>query len=146
MVNCKNQSNDRNTYDSEKLVTKQNDEVLIKRYCQTLELKDDPELIEEYLYWHKSENVWKEIVDGIKEVGILDMEIYLFKTRLFMIVEVPLDFDWDTQMAKLATLPRQAEWEAFVSKYQKSSHNATSDEKWQMMDLIYKLTDCNSKQ
>ena len=59
-----------------------------------------------------------------------------------MIVEVPDDFDWDLQMAKLATVPMQSEWEAFVSKYQKTSSNATSNEKWQMMDQVFKLTDC----
>lgn len=117
---------------------------MAKRYCQTLELKDDPQLIEEYKYWHRSENAWKEIVAGIKEVGILEMEIFISQNKLFMIVEVPDEFNWDTQMAKLATLPRQAEWEAFVSKYQKTSPDATSDEKWKMMDIIFKLTDCST--
>lgn len=38
--------------------------------------------------------------------------------RLFMIVETALDFDWDTAMARLATLPRQAEWEDYVAAFQ----------------------------
>ena len=53
---------------------------------------------------------WREIRDGIRAVGILEMEIYILDTSLFMIVETPLDFDWDEAMARLATLPRQAEW------------------------------------
>ena len=115
---------------------------MAQRYCQTIELKEDLQLIEEYKYWHQPGNAWKEIISGIKKVGILEMEIYIYDNKLFMIVEVPDDFDWNLQMARLATLPRQAEWEAFVSKYQKTSPNATSDEKWQMMDQIFKLTDC----
>ena len=111
----------------------------MKRYCQSLYLKDDPKLIEEYIYWHKPENIWPEIIDGIKAVGILNMEIYRLENRLFMIVDSPDDFDWEKQMAKLATLPRQAEWEEFVSKYQKTSPDASSNEKWQMMDKIFDL-------
>ena len=61
-----------------------------------------------------------------------------------MIVEVSDDFDWNKQMAKLATLPRQAEWEEFVSKYQKTTAQASSDEKWQMMDQIFRLSSCSA--
>ena len=48
-----------------------------KRYCQTLDLKDDPELIEEYKKRHGQACYWPEIGEGIKSVGILEMEIYL---------------------------------------------------------------------
>lgn len=110
-----------------------------KRFCLTLDLKDDSELIEEYKYWHRSENIWPEIPRGIREVGIIDMEIYLLGNRLFMIMETAEDFDFDKQMAKLADLPRQKEWEAFVSKFQKSDQDAKSSEKWKMMERIFKL-------
>ena len=65
----------------------------VKRYCQTLQLKDDPELIAEYRRRHSEGVAWKEIREGIREVGILEMEIYILGTTLFMIVETPLDFD-----------------------------------------------------
>lgn len=115
--------------------------VATKRYVQTLELADDPELIKQYKKWHSEEFQWKEIRDGIKEVGILEMEIYILGTKLVMIVDAPLDFDWDSAMARLATLPRQAEWEAFVAKFQGCSAEARSDEKWQMMDRMFYLYD-----
>lgn len=105
----------------------------------TLDLKDDAALIREYRHWHMSEHIWPEIPKGIREVGILDMEIYLLGTRLFMIMEVPESFDFDMQMALLAVLPRQAEWEAFVSRFQKSAADARSSEKWKMMERIFKL-------
>ena len=47
------------------------------------------------------------------------------------------DFDWERDMARLASLPRQAEWEAYVSQFQGCDPNATSAEKWQMMDKIF---------
>ena len=110
-----------------------------KRYVQTLDLRDDPEMIREYRKWHSEEFQWKEIRDGIRAVGILEMEIYILGTRLVMIVDAPEDFDWKSAMDKLATLPRQAEWEAFVSKLQGCSPDARSDEKWQMMERMFYL-------
>ncbi len=110
-----------------------------KRYVQTLELRDNPDMIEEYRKWHSEEYHWKEIRDGIKAVGILEMEIYILGTRLVMIVDAPDDFDWQTAMDKLATLPRQAEWEAFVARLQGCRADARSDEKWQMMERMFYL-------
>ena len=114
----------------------------VKRYCQMLNLKDDPALIAEYRKRHSEEEVWPETLAAIREVGILEMEIYLHKNHAFMIVEVPADFDWEASFAKLATLDRQSEWEAFVAKFQCSKPGATSDEKWQLMERIYALTEC----
>ena len=112
---------------------------MAKRYVQTLDLRDDPDMIKEYLKWHSKEFHWKEIRDGIKAVGILEMEIYILGTRLVMIVDAPDDFDWQTAMDKLATMPRQAEWEAFVAKLQGCRADARSDEKWQMMEKMFYL-------
>lgn len=112
-----------------------------KRYVQMLDLCDDPAMIKEYRKWHSQEFHWKEIREGIKVVGILEMEIYILGTHLVMIVDAPEDFDWQTAMDKLATLPRQAEWEAFVSRLQGCSADARSDEKWQMMERMFHLYD-----
>ena len=106
---------------------------------KTLDLKDNPELIAEYRRRHSDGEAWPEIIDGIKEVGILEMEIYLVDTRLFMIVETALDFDWDTAMARLATLPRQQEWEDYMSEFQVAAQGSSSDEKWRMMERIFYL-------
>lgn len=115
----------------------------VKRYCQTLELKEDAALIAQYVTAHDREHSWREIREGIRSVGILEMEIYIHDNRLFMIVETPADFDWQEAMARLAALPRQEEWEAFVSQFQKCAANATSDEKWQLMSRMFYLYDDN---
>lgn len=112
---------------------------IIKRYVQFLEISDDPELIAQYRKWHSQEYNWKEVRDGIREVGILEMEIYLLGSRLVMIVDAPVDFRWSEAMKRLATLPRQAEWEALVSKFQGCRPDARSDEKWQPMERIFRL-------
>ena len=110
-----------------------------KRYCKTLSLKDDAQLIEDYKKVHAPGAAWPEITQGMREVGIIDMEIYILGTRLFMIMDTVADFDHDKAMTELAKKPRQGEWEAYVSRFQQSSAEATADEKWQLMDRIYKL-------
>ena len=110
-----------------------------KRYCKTLTLEDDPKLIEDYKKVHAPGAVWPEITQGMMDVGILDMEIYLTGTRLFMIMDTVPDFDHDIAMTRLATMPRQSEWETYVSRFQKTSADASADEKWQLIERIYKL-------
>lgn len=110
-----------------------------KRYCQTLDLKDDPELIAEYRKRHTENEAWPEVLQGIRSIGILEMEIYILGNRLFMIVETPLDFDWDEAFARLAALPRQEEWETYMSIFQVARPGATSAEKWRMMERMFHL-------
>lgn len=111
----------------------------VRRFCQTLDLKDDPALIERYKRAHSKQEAWPEILAGIRQVGILEMEIYILGNRLFMIVEAPLDFDWDKAMSELSQLPRQQEWEDYVSLFQASKPGASSAEKWQMMERMFYL-------
>lgn len=110
-----------------------------KRFCKTLALKDDDQLIQDYKKVHAPGAAWPEITRGMKEVGILDMEIYIYGTRLFMIMDTVPEFDHEKAMAELAKKPRQNEWEAYVSRFQQTSAEATADEKWQLMERIYKL-------
>jgi len=108
-----------------------------KRYCQYLTL--NPDTLEEYKFWHAKENRWKEIPEGIRKAGILNMEIYLISNHAFMIVETPPDFDWDEAFGRLATYERQAEWEDFVAPFQESGSGKRSEEKWQLMEQIFSL-------
>lgn len=107
----------------------------MKRYCQCLELIDNPELIAQYVEAHK--HVWPEIIAGQREVGILDMQIYRKGCELFMICDTVDEFDWERDMARLATLPRQAEWEAYVAQFQGCDPDAPSSAKWQLMERIF---------
>ncbi|MBP1539975.1 MAG: L-rhamnose mutarotase [Prevotella sp.] len=111
----------------------------VKRYVQTMDLKNEPALISEYRRRHSEGEAWPEIIAGIREVGILEMDIYILGSRLVMIVETPVDFDWDSAMARLATLPRQQEWEEFMACFQDCDPTATSNEKWQMMERMFHL-------
>ena len=110
-----------------------------KRYCKTLQLENDKELIEEYKKVHEKGSVWPEVTKGMIEVGILDMEIYISGNTLFMIMDTVPYFDHDEAMTVLGEKPGQAEWEAYVSKFQRTSREASAADKWQLMERIYKL-------
>lgn len=107
----------------------------MKRYCLTLSLVDDEAMIQKYVKAHA--NVWPEIIEGQREVGILDMQIYRSGCSLFMIMDTDDNFDFQRDMARLATLPRQAEWEAYVARFQGCGVDARSEEKWSLMERIF---------
>lgn len=109
----------------------------MQRFIQTLDLIDDPKLIERYVEVHS--RVWPEIIRGIRQVGITDMDIYILGNRLVMVLQMPDDIDFDEAMTRLATLPRQAEWEEYVGEFQKCLPGATSAGKWQRMTQIFSL-------
>ena len=110
-----------------------------KRYCKTLTLCDDAALIDAYKRVHALGAVWPEIEAGMKAVGILDMEIYIAGTQLFMIMDTVADFDHDAAMRQLAALPRQAEWESYVAQFQQTSADASAGQKWRLIERIYEL-------
>ena len=101
-------------------------DVPVKRYCQTLDLRDSPELIAEYRKRHSQAEAWPKFC-RYPGIGILEMEIYILGTRLFMIVETPLDFDWDTAMERLNTFPQQ-EWEEYMAIFQQAAPGMSSAE------------------
>ncbi len=58
----------------------------MKSYAQALDLKDDPQMIEAYIQYHK--NVWPEVLKALTQIGISKMKIFLLGTHLFMYFEV----------------------------------------------------------
>jgi L-rhamnose mutarotase len=108
-----------------------------RRYCLTLDLKDDPRLIAEYKRYH--EKIWPEITDSIKNSGIEDMEIYLLGTRLFMIMEVNETFTFEAKAKADSLNPKVQEWEKLMWAYQEALPQATPGEKWLLMEQIFKL-------
>jgi L-rhamnose mutarotase len=110
-----------------------------KRYCKVLKLQDNPELIKKYIDIHKPGAAWPEIPRGIREVGIIDMEIYLHGNIAFMIMDTVPDFDHEKAMKKLGSLPRQKEWEEYVSQFQQAGTKANTPEKWEITERIFVL-------
>lgn len=110
-----------------------------QRYCLTLDLKDDPAVIADYKRYH--EKIWPEITGSIKDSGIVDMEIYLLGTRMFMIMEVNESFSFDAKKLADQVNPKVQEWEALMWTFQKSLPEAKPGEKWLLMERVFKLED-----
>jgi len=108
-----------------------------KRYCLTLDLQDDRQLIAEYKRYHKK--IWPEITESIRDSGIEDMEIYQLGTRLFMVMEVNEEFSFAEKSMADKENPKVQEWEKLMWKFQKPGPNAKPGEKWLLMDRIFKL-------
>jgi L-rhamnose mutarotase len=109
----------------------------MKRFCLTLDLKDDANLIAEYRKYH--ENIWPEISASLKDSGIEDAEIYLLGTRMFMILEVNDRFSFEAKAKADAEDPRVQAWEKLMWKFQKPLPQAKPGEKWLLMERIFKL-------
>jgi len=107
------------------------------KYCLTLDLKDDPALIAEYEKYHV--DVWPEIKRSILELGITNMEIYRFDTRLLMIMETDESFTFERKAAMDAANTKVQEWETLMWKYQQPVKNALKGEKWVLMNKIFQL-------
>lgn len=109
----------------------------IKRWVQTMDLRDDDQLIAEYRKRHAEGEIWPEILQGINDCGLFEMEIYILGTRLVMICEGPEDLDWEEAMKKMSEGPRQEEWENFMACFQNCEVGQKSDEKWKMMERMF---------
>lgn len=108
-----------------------------RRFCLTLDLKDDPKLIAEYKRYH--EKIWPEITESIRNSGIEDMEIYLLGTRMFMVMEVNESFSFEGKAEADRSNPKVREWEDLMWKFQQSLPQAKPGEKWLLMERIFKL-------
>jgi len=108
-----------------------------KRFCLTLDLKEDPQLIAEYKRYH--EKIWPEITQSIKDAGVVDLEIYLLGTRMFMVMEVNDQFSFEAKAKADSEKPKVGEWEQLMWKFQKPLPSAKPGEKWLLMEKIFKL-------
>jgi L-rhamnose mutarotase len=108
-----------------------------KRYCLTLDLQGDPRLIAEYKRHH--EKIWPEITESIRSSGIVDLEIYLLGTRMFMVMEVDEQFSFEAKAKTDRDNPKVREWEELMWSFQKALPNSRPGEKWRVMEQIFKL-------
>jgi L-rhamnose mutarotase len=69
----------------------------MKMYCLALDLHDDPDLIEQYKWYHRQENIWPEVAGNILSQGILSEEIFLTGTRMVMILHTTDDFSFESK-------------------------------------------------
>ena len=109
----------------------------MKTYCLTLDLKDDPGLIRDYLRHHRQ--VWPEVIQSIENSGIRSMEIYHVANRLVMTITTTDKFSFEEKARKDASDPRIQEWESLMDQYQKRLPYSDAGEKWVLMNKIFDL-------
>lgn len=108
-----------------------------KRYVLTLDLKNDPALIQEYEKYHQK--VWPEVRKSLFDAGVVEMEIYRWGNRLFMIMEVDESFSFERKAVLDAGNPVVQEWEQLMSTFQQILPDSPSEGKWQLMKNIFSL-------
>lgn len=109
----------------------------MKKYALTLDLKNDPALIDQYIDHHR--RVWPEIIESIRTSGITKMEIYHVDTRLFMMIEADESFSFEEKGRMDASNPKVQEWEELMDQYQQRLPFAKAGEKWVLMKKIVEL-------
>lgn len=107
------------------------------RHCLTLDLKDDETAIGEYKRHHMK--IWPEVKENLLEAGILDMEIYLVGTRMFMIMEVDDHFSFSAMGTADAANARVKEWETLMGRFQQELPQSTPGQKWVVMEKVFSL-------
>ena len=107
----------------------------MKRYCLTLDLKDDIKMIAEYEEYHK--NISPEILKSIKDSGVESMQIYRIHTRMFMIMETIDDFSFEKKALMDTSNEKVQIWENLMWQYQQALPMAKEGEKWLLMKQIY---------
>ena len=110
-----------------------------RQYCLTLDLCDDEDLIREYEEFHNPGNLWPEIVESIRRVGILDMRIYRSGVRLVMVITVSDEFSFERKAKMDSGNPKVVEWERLMEKFQRVDE--PGDSKWKSMKNIFNLHD-----
>lgn len=94
----------------------------MKRYCQTLTLVDDEDMIEKYVEAHA--HVWPEVTAGQHEVCFLSMQVYRHRRSLFVIMATEDNIDLDRSCHSGPT----SGMEAYSTQFQSCSATASSAE------------------
>jgi L-rhamnose mutarotase len=107
------------------------------RHCLALDLKDDETAIAEYKRYHVK--IWPEVKQSLFDAGVLQMEIYLLGTRLFMIMDVDDSFSLSAKAAKDLANAKVQEWETIMHGFQQQLPGARADQYWTVMERVFSL-------
>ena len=108
------------------------------RYCLTLDLRKDAELIAEYVALHTVSR--PAITKSIRDAGIVDMQLYELDGRVFMIMDTVDDFSFERKLEMDLANPQVQEWEALVAKFQDVGSESDFGAKWRLMRKIFQLS------
>ncbi len=104
----------------------------------TLMLKDGAEVVERYKQHHRS--IWPEVVVRLREIGVVEMKIFLLGRRLFMYMEAIDGFDPAREFPKLSGDTRYREWDMLMTGLQEPAPEAKAGEWWAAMEEVFDLS------
>lgn len=106
----------------------------MKRIVMALDLKPDPVLIERYCAYHR--NVWPEVVQANRDIGIKSTAIYRLGNRLVNVIEADDCFD-PACFVDYASSLRAKEWDNVMRAFQQPAPGAKPGEWWTEMEELY---------
>lgn len=109
------------------------------RHCLTLDLKDDRTAISEYKRYHAK--IWPEVRQSLFDAGIVDMEIYLLGTRMFMIMDVGNQFSLEAKAAADSVNAKVQEWETIMHGFQRQLPESGPVNWWVPMERVFNLAE-----
>ncbi|MGP8313156.1 L-rhamnose mutarotase [Enterocloster aldenensis] len=107
----------------------------MKTYAMTIDLKDDPEILALYEEYHS--NVWPEVRQAVKKVGMENVRIFRFGTRLVQIFDARDDFDITKDIDAYAEDPVVRKWDTMMNGFQVPLNGRREGEWWAEMELVY---------
>jgi L-rhamnose mutarotase len=109
----------------------------MKRYCYTLDLKNNKNLIKKYIEYHQ--NVWPEVLESFKKNGVINAEIYNVSNRLFFLIDTINSFSVEKKNKYDLENPIIQKWEKLMWEFQEPLPFRKKNEKWIKMNRIFKL-------
>jgi L-rhamnose mutarotase len=109
----------------------------VKTFGLTLLLQDDAAKIAAYKEHHRA--VWPEVTARLRECGVQQMHIFLRGTRMFMYIVTDDAFDPARDFARINEDPTSARWNELMATLQARAPEASADEWWAPMELVFDL-------
>ena len=109
----------------------------MKSFGQVLDLKNDPHIIKQYIDHHGQ--VWPEVSDALRDIGISKIKIFLIANHLFMYYEAGDDFVPERDFQAYTKFPRAQEWDLLMRTFQQKVPEAGPQDWWAPADLVFDL-------
>ncbi len=108
----------------------------MKVFGRMINLQNDPEKVADYIRYHAE--VWPEVLEGLRTGGVTDMKIFLRGQRMFMYMTANDDYN-PRSPSDTTPHPRVLEWDRLMRTLQEPSPEATEDEWWAEMEMVFDM-------